>query len=904
MERFIVTGMTCASCSAHVEKAVSKVDGVKSVTVSLLTETMAVEYCPPATAKSICRAVSKAGYGARRVEEEVESVECTMNSKDRAAKRERIEAASCPPANSINGTSQLSSVSIRLIVSIMFLLPLLYVSMAHVMWGAPLPAVFSSVLCKALIQMVLSSCVIVINQRFFISGFKSAVHGSPNMDTLVALGSSASFFYSLVVLFAMCLEAGKGEANTHTLHALLHDLYFEGAATILVLISVGKVLEAHSKGKATSALRALIKASPKTARVLRDGVEEVIDAKDVEVGDVFIVRPGEAVPVDGIVIEGSTSIDESALTGESLPVQKEAGSKVSCATINQNGFITASATQVGQDTSFSQIISMVQDAAATKAPIARIADKVSAVFVPVVILIAVVTGALWLLSGAVLSFALARAVSVLVISCPCALGLATPVAIMVGSTVGAKNGILFKTAAALEGIGKTDIAVLDKTGTVTEGKPRVVKIAAVEGVSTEDLLCTAASLEAKSTHPYAAAIMEEAKRRNVKVLDTDRFENIPGKGVAAFYMSHELIGGNDKMLLQRSVMSPAMAELVSALTAAEGQRSKANVCYTTPLYFARDKKLLGFIAVADEPKADSAECVKDLKQLGIEVVMLTGDNESAAQSVASRVGIDKVYSQLLPQDKAEAVSRLKRSGTKAVKNKVRYSANGGGPRVPPLDGVSRGYPPSKSRNGEAYVTMIGDGINDAVALAKADSAVAIGAGTDVAIDAADVVLMKSSLFDAVKAIRLSRAVMTNIKENLFWAFCYNVVCIPVAAGVLIPIAGIALNPMLCALAMSMSSVCVVTNALRLNLFDGRAKKRVYKHTYTEEKSMKKTIVIEGMMCQNCVKHVTKALEAVAGVQSVEVDLKSGTAVFTGDAEDSVLKDAVAEAGYTVKEIRE
>lgn len=854
MERFIVTGMTCAACAAHVEKAVGKVSGVKSVTVSLLTEMMAVEYSPPATAEGICRAVSNAGYGARRVGEEGESVECGVNSKDRAGGN-RNDAGGAPP---------LSGSAVRLLVSVVFLFPLLYVSMGHVMWGMPLPAVFSSsTLCIALLEMVLAACVITVHQRFFISGFKSAVHGAPNMDTLVALGSSASFVYSLVVLFAMCKEAGGGAADIKALHAFLHDLYFEGAATILVLISVGKTLEERSKGKATSALRALLDASPKTACVVRDGKEEVVDAKDVEAGDVFIVRPGEAVAADGVVIEGSSAVDESALTGESLPVQKIAGSKVSCATLNQNGCITVRATQVGGDTAFSKIVGMVQDAAATKAPIARIADKVSAVFVPCVIAIAVITGAVWLACGAHLSFALARAVSVLVISCPCALGLATPVAIMAGSGVGARNGILFKTAAALEGIGRTDIAVLDKTGTVTEGKPKVVQIAAASGVSAEDLLCTAASLESKSTHPYAAAIMEEAKRQGVKVLDIDRFENVSGKGVAAFYMSHEIVGGNGKMLFARGIDVPSPASL-----------NGAEASYATPLYFARDKKVLGFISVSDEPKTDSAECVRDFERMGIEVVMLTGDNEAAAKSVAQKTGIKRVYSGLLPLDKAEAVARLKSGAVNAQKGNA----------------------------GAAHVTMIGDGINDAPALVKADTGVAIGAGTDVALDAADVVLMKSSLADAVKAVRLSRAVLTNIKENLFWAFCYNAVCIPVAAGVLIPAFGIALNPMLCALAMSLSSVCVVTNALRLNLFDGRKRRNKRNKGGRTVKQGNRVIFIEGMMCQNCVNHVKKALEAVEGAQSVSVDLASGTASFTGSAEDSVLKDAVTNAGYTVTKI--
>lgn len=933
MERFIVTGMTCAACAAHVEKAVKGVQGVSGATVSLLTETMAVEYAAPATADEICRAVSNAGYGAQSmssvgiahsgakatanipqsvppcpaVTNETPRLYETINTPSAANEDNAVsssaqcarEQSALPPnesndmcsrnsgieregghtrqhANYESRNPSLSPVWSRLIVSSVFLLPLLYVSMGHVMIAAPVPHILNgNPFAIALLEMMLAVCVMIINQHFFISGFKSAFHLAPNMDTLVALGSGASFVYSLAVLFCM--------TTAQDAQRMLHDLYFESAATILVLVSVGKALEARSKGKATDALRALIDLAPQTARVIRGGEEIEVSADEVEVGEIFSVRPGEKVAVDGIVIEGNTAIDESMLTGESLPVEKTSGSLVSAATINIDGFVKVRATRVGEDTALSRIVNMVQDAAASKAPIARVADKVSAVFVPCVITLSLLTALVWLAAGQTAGFSIARAVSVLVISCPCALGLATPVAIMVGSGVGANNGILFKTAAALEAIGKTDTMVLDKTGTITEGKCRVVTVlpiadaikrdsaeaetldaalqkgSAQNAANMDDLVSMAASLEAKSQHPFAAAIRDAATVFRVHPFETDRFENISGMGVVAFSQSHELLGGNAKLLLSRGVEKSTLAALTKQgdVYAAAGQ---------TPLYFARDKMPIGIITVADAPKRNAAAAIARLKRQNVEVVMLTGDNEKSANFVANKVGITRVSASLLPAGKAKAVNGFKQDA----------------------DGKHH------------HVTMVGDGINDAPSLVAADTGVAIGAGTDVAIDAADVVLMRSDIADIPRAVRLSRAVITNIKQNLFWAFCYNVVCIPVAAGALIPAFGLRLNPMIASLAMSFSSVSVVTNALRLGLLDiNREARSDRRHRRMEGRVMKKVILVDGMMCQNCVNHVTKALNAVRGVESVEVSLeaKTATVTMTKEVSDTALMDAITDAGY-------
>ena len=842
MEKFDVTGMTCAACSAHVERAVRGVEGVKEVAVSLLTNSMTVDFSSPATAKKICAAVSAAGYGAapQNIDGKKENKKSTLES------------------------GEPKKILYRLIASAALLLPLMYVSMGHLMWGWPLPEIFASdPLAIGLYQLLLTTAVAVINQRFFISGTKSLLHGAPNMDTLVSLGSAAAYIYSTAVLFEMCHAAVNSDIQTAMHH--LHGLYYESAAMILTLITVGKYLEAVSKGRTTDAIKSLMDLAPKTACVIRDGKEKVIPAEEVVKGDVFVVRPGESIPVDGRVISGESAVDESALTGESIPVDKARGSAVSAATLNQNGFLTCEATRVGEDTTLSQIIETVENAAATKAPIAKIADKVSGVFVPAVMAIALVAGAAWLISGRPFSFALARAISVLVISCPCALGLATPVAIMVGSGVGAKHGVLFKTASALEQTGKTQIVVLDKTGTLTKGKPQVTDILPASGYDGDSLLRLAASLESKSEHPLAAAITRRAGESNVETDEAQGFTALPGHGVRAEINGKTAIGGNAALIKSKGMLDADMKALGERL-ADEGK---------TPLYFAFDGRIAGIIAVADVVKEDSRQAISELKDMGIRTVMLTGDNRRTALSVAKQTGIDEVVSDVLPGDKAEVVEKLRKYGK---------------------------------------VAMVGDGINDAPALTQADIGIAIGAGADVALDAADVVLMKSSVGDVAAAIRLSRQTLRNIHENLFWAFFYNCIGIPIAAGALIPAFNIALNPMLGAAAMSLSSFCVVTNALRLNFFKpdrpfkGKSKQPAELPKLmpteeniknTEETAMKKTVYINGMMCSHCTAHVQKALGALDGVESVEVSLEDKKAVLTlnKNVDDAVITAAVREAGY-------
>lgn len=842
MEKFDVTGMTCAACSAHVERAVRGVEGVKEVAVSLLTNSMTVDFSSPATAEKICAAVSAAGYGAapQNIGGKKENKKSTLES------------------------GEPKKILYRLIASAVLLLPLMYVSMGHLMWGWPLPEIFASdPLAIGLYQLLLTTAVAVINQRFFISGTKSLLHGAPNMDTLVSLGSAAAYIYSTAVLFEMCHAAVNGDIQTAMHH--LHGLYYESAAMILTLITVGKYLEAVSKGRTTDAIKSLMDLAPKTACVIRDGKETVIPAEEVVKGDVFVVRPGESIPVDGRVISGESAVDESALTGESIPVDKAQGSAVSAATLNQNGFLTCEATRVGEDTTLSQIIETVENAAATKAPIAKIADKVSGVFVPAVMAIALVAGAAWLISGRPFSFALARAISVLVISCPCALGLATPVAIMVGSGVGAKHGVLFKTASALEQTGKTQIVVLDKTGTLTKGEPQVTDILPASGYDGDSLLRLAASLESKSEHPLAAAITRRAGESNVETDEAQGFTALPGHGVRAEINGKTAIGGNAALIKSKGMLDADMKALGERL-ADEGK---------TPLYFAFDGRIAGIIAVADVVKEDSGQAISELKDMGIRTVMLTGDNRRTALSVAKQTGIDEVVSDVLPGYKAEVVEKLRKYGK---------------------------------------VAMVGDGINDAPALTQADIGIAIGAGADVALDAADVVLMKSSVDDVAAAIRLSRQTLRNIHENLFWAFFYNCIGIPIAAGALIPAFNIALNPMLGAAAMSLSSFCVVTNALRLNFFKpdrpfkGKSKQPAELPKLmpteeniknTEEKAMKKTVYINGMMCSHCTAHVQKALGALDGVESVEVSLEDKKAVLTlnKNVDDAVITAAVREAGY-------
>ena len=828
MVQYNVTGMSCAACSARVEKAVSKVNGVTSCSVSLLTNSMGVE--GSASPDDIMAAVKNAGYGAS----------LKGASPEKAASDDSLKDTQTP------------LIMKRLIVSAIFTIILMYFSMGHMMWGWPLPSFFDgNHVAMGLVQLLLTVIVMVINQKFFISGFKSLWHKAPNMDTLVALGSSAAFVYSTYALFAMTDAQVKGNADA--VMGYMHEFYFESAAMILTLITVGKMLESRSKGKTTDALKSLMKLAPKTAAVIRNGEETVIPAEQVRKGDIFVVRPGESIPVDGIVVEGQSAVNESALTGESIPADKDVGDSVSAAAINQSGFLKCEATRVGEDTSLSKIIRMVSDAAATKAPIAKAADKVSGIFVPVVIGIALVTVLVWLLVGQTAGFALARGISVLVISCPCALGLATPVAVMVGSGQGAKNGILFKTAAALEETGRIEICALDKTGTVTGGEPKVTDIIPV-GVSEDELLKTAYSLETKSEHPLAKAIISYAADKNLSAEDAADFKALPGNGLSAVIGGSKVIGGNLKLAMQHAEISDDI-KTQSEKLAEEGK---------TPLFFCKNGTLSGIIAVADVIKDDSAQAVSELKNMGIKVVMLTGDNERTAKAIGAQAGVDEVIAGVLPDGKASVISRLKAEGKTA---------------------------------------MVGDGINDAPALTAADVGIAIGAGTDVAIDAADAVLMKSRLSDVPAAVRLSRAALRNIHENLFWAFIYNAIGIPLAAGVWIPLFHWQLNPMFGAAAMSLSSFCVVTNALRLNFFDihNADKDKKIKPKKKEKNTMTKTMKIEGMMCGHCEAAVKKALEAIPTVSEAAVSHEAGTAVVTlsADTPDDVLRKAVEDKDYKV-----
>ena len=840
MRQYIVTGMSCAACSTRVEKAVSAVPGVTSCSVSLLTNSMGVE--GSATSDAIIKAVTDAGYGASE-----------KGSKDSG------HATSAGVEEDMLKDRETPLLKKRLLASVGFLLVLMYFSMGHMMWGWPLPPFFvDNHVAMGLLQLLLTVIIMVINQKFFISGFKGLIHRAPNMDTLVALGSSAAFVYSTYALFAMTGAQVRGDMDG-VMH-YMHEFYFESAAMILTLITVGKMLEARSKGKTTDALKSLMKLAPKTATIVVDGVEQEVAIDEVNKGDIFVVRPGENIPVDGIILEGNSAVNESALTGESIPVDKTVGDTVSAATINQSGFIRCQASRVGEDTTLSQIIQMVSDAAATKAPIAKVADKVSGVFVPTVITIAVITLIVWLLAGKDIGFALARAISVLVISCPCALGLATPVAIMVGNGMGAKNGIMFKTAVSLEETGKTQIVALDKTGTITSGEPKVTDIIPADGISENELLELAYALELKSEHPLAKAIIDYAKEYKIISGEVKDFQALPGNGLSAVLENKEICGGNYKFITTKVTVSDQLKS-VSEKMAEEGK---------TPLFFAKDQKLMGIIAVADVIKEDSPQAVKELQNMGIHVVMLTGDNERTAKAIGAigaQAGVDEVIAGVLPDGKEAVIQKLKKKGK---------------------------------------VAMVGDGINDAPALTRADMGIAIGAGTDIAIDAADVVLMKSRLSDVPAAIRLSRATLKNIHENLFWAFFYNIIGIPLAAGVWIPLFGWQLNPMFGAAAMSLSSFCVVTNALRLNLFRmydaGKDKKIKQPLNKVEEvTTMTKTMKIEGMMCGHCEAAVKKALEALDGVDSAEVSHEAGTAVVTLSAEvaDDVLTKAVEDKDYKV-----
>ena len=860
MKQYTVTGMSCAACSARVEKAVSKVDGVTSCSVSLLTNSMGVE--GSATDAQIVEAVEQAGYGASPKGTATESENDKANNS-----LEQLKAAQDALVD--RETPKLVN---RLIASLIFLVVLMYFSMGHMMWGWPLPEFFNgNHVAMGLLQLLLTVAVMVINQKFFISGFKGLIHGAPNMDTLVALGSAASFGYSVYALFAMTAAQVNGDMDA--VMSYMHEFYFESAAMILALITVGKMLEAHSKGKTTDALKSLMQLAPKTATVVRDGVEQEISVDAVKKGDIFVVRPGENIPVDGEIIDGTTAVNESALTGESIPVDKQPKDAVSAATVNQSGFIKCRATRVGEDTTLSQIIQMVSDAAATKAPIAKIADRVSGVFVPAVITIAIITIIAWLIAGETVGFALARGISVLVISCPCALGLATPVAIMVGNGKGAKSGILFKTAASLEATGRTQIVALDKTGTITSGEPKVTDIVPDEtffeetGNNAGKLLAIAASVEAKSEHPLAKAIMERAKTDEIAVAEVTDFSAVVGNGLTAILAGKMIKAGN-------------LAFVSKFVKVSDDMRAKA-VEFSkegkTPLFFAADDRLCGIIAVADTIKEDSPEAVRQLKSMGIRVVMLTGDNEQTANAIGKQAGVDEVIAGVLPDGKEAVIRKLKKQGR---------------------------------------VAMVGDGINDAPALTRADMGIAIGAGSDVAIDAADVVLMKSRLIDVPAAVRLSRATLTNIHENLFWAFFYNVIGIPLAAGLWYPLLGWKLNPMFGAAAMSLSSFCVVTNALRLNLcrvydpkHDRKAtpdrKNKTNKPNESEEKSMTKTMNIEGMMCGHCEARVKKALEALDAVSEAAVSHESGTAVVTlsSDISDEKLKETVEAEDYKVTSIQ-
>ena len=824
--------MSCAACSARVEKAVSKVSGVTSCSVSLLTNSMGVE--GTASDEAVIEAVKAAGYGAAL--------------KDGTPKP-AAAAADDPLAD-----TQTPLLKKRLIWSVAFLAVLMYFSMGHMMWGWPVPEFFAhNHVAMGLLQLLLTAVVMVINQKFFINGFKSLWHRAPNMDALVALGAGAAFVYSTYALFAMTEAQVSGDMNA--IMTYMHELYFESAAMILTLITVGKMLEARSKGKTTDALKGLMKLAPKTAVVLKDGIQTEVPVEQVKKGDIFVVLPGGNIPVDGVIVEGTGAVDESALTGESIPVDKAEGDPVSAGTINQSGFIKCEATSVGEDTTLSRIIQMVSDAAATKAPIAKIADKVSGVFVPTVIVIAVVTIIVWLMAGQTVGFALARGISVLVISCPCALGLATPVAIMVGNGVGAKNGILFKTAVSLEEAGKTQIAALDKTGTITMGEPKVTDLIPVDGVSPSELLKYANALEQKSEHPLSRAIRLKAEENKIEPLSVENFKALPGNGLTASVNGQPLNGGN-LSYISTCTSIPEKVKTTADSLSASGK---------TPLFFSLGDRLLGIIAVADVIKEDSPSAVKELQHMGIEVVMLTGDNRRTAEAIGKQAGVDRVIAEVLPDGKEQVIRELKQKGK---------------------------------------VVMVGDGINDAPALTRADTGIAIGAGTDIAIDAADVVLMKSRLRDVPAAIRLSRSTLKNIKENLFWAFIYNIIGIPLAAGVFIPIFGWKLNPMFGAAAMSLSSFCVVTNALRLNfknIYNSKNDKKIKIHKHTEVKTMEKTMKIEGMMCGHCEANVKKCLEALPQVDSAEVSHEKGTAVVTLSAaiSDDELKKAVEEQGYTV-----
>ena len=855
MEQFNVTGMSCAACSARVEKAVSKVPGVTSCSVSLLTNSMGVE--GTASSADIIKAVQDAGYGASpKAAGGAAAASSTNADLDALADHE---------------TPKLKR---RLIASVGFLLVLMYFSMGHMMWGWPLPRWFDgNHIAMGLVQLLLAGIVMVINQKFFINGFKGLIHRSPNMDTLVALGSMASFVWSTYALFAM--TRAQVDGNSELVMHYMMEFYFESAAMILTLITVGKMLEARSKGKTTDALKSLMKLAPKTATLLRDGAEVTVGIEQVQKGDIFVVRPGENVPVDGIVLEGTSAVNESALTGESIPVDKAEGDKVSAATTNQSGFLKCQATRVGEDTTLSQIIKMVSDAAATKAPIAKIADTVSGFFVPAVITIAVITTIVWLLLGRELGYALARGISVLVISCPCALGLATPVAIMVGNGLGAKNGILFKTAASLEAAGRTQIVALDKTGTITSGEPKVTDILPAEGVTEGELLTLAAALERKSEHPLAKAVLAHTEAQKLDAPEVTDFAALPGNGLAAKLDGVDIFAGS-AVFIQTKVTVPAALQEKAAALSAQGK---------TPLFFGGADRLLGIIAVADTIKEDSPRAIKELQNMGIRVVMLTGDNQRTADAIGRQAGVDEVIAGVLPDGKEAVIRQLQASGK---------------------------------------VAMVGDGINDAPALTRADTGIAIGAGTDVAIDAADVVLMNSKLSDVPAAIRLSRATLRNIHENLFWAFIYNVIGIPLAAGVFIPF-GLTLNPMFGAAAMSLSSFCVVSNALRLNLFDLHSTKRDHapknasslpaaltqpaavknKESTKEDNSMKKTLNVEGMMCGHCEARVKKALEALPEVDEAVVSHEAGTAIVTLNAEvaDDVLKKAVEDQDYKVTGIQ-
>ena len=841
MEQYIVTGMSCAACSSRVEKAVSKVPGVTSCSVSLLTNSMGVE--GTASEQEIIKAVTDAGYGASKKGEGTAKTQSSSVSAGEDMLKDRTTPA----------------LKKRLIASLGFLIVLMYFSMGHMMWGWPVPGFMKdNHVMMGLLQMLLTIAVMVINQKFFISGFKGLIHRAPNMDTLVALGSGASFVYSTYALFAMTDAQMHGDMDA--VMSYMHDFYFESAAMILALITVGKMLEARSKGKTTDALKGLMKLAPKTAVVIRGEKEVQVSIEQVQKGDCFVVKPGENIPVDGEVIEGNSAVNESALTGESIPVDKAVGDKVSAATVNQSGYLKCRATRVGEDTTLSQIIQMVSDAAATKAPIAKIADRVSGVFVPMVITIAVLTIIVWLIAGQSIGFALSRGIAVLVISCPCALGLATPVAIMVGNGMGARNGIMFKTAVSLEETGKMQIVALDKTGTITSGEPKVTDIIPAAGVTEDTLLKCAYALENKSEHPLARAILENAKEENAGIEEVTGFQALPGNGLTAILDGHTLYGGNHTFISSKVSVDGDIQKKAEKLAEAG----------KTPLFFGNEDRLLGVIAVADVIKEDSPQAIKELQNMGIHVVMLTGDNERTAKALGQQAGVDEVIAGVLPEGKEQVIRKLKEKGK---------------------------------------VAMVGDGINDAPALTRADMGIAIGAGTDVAIDAADVVLMKSRLSDVPAAIRMSRATLRNIHENLFWAFFYNIIGIPLAAGVWYPLFGWKLNPMFGAAAMSLSSFCVVSNALRLNLFkmydaskDKKLKaKKEKKRSKKEDKTMKKIMHIEGMMCGHCEAAVKKALEALPQVDEAVVSHEAGTAELTLNAEiaDDVLKKTVEDKDYTV-----